>query len=266
MPQVSLLQCLISHNRGPSILMAAAAFGVESTPISPLATPRSMTEAQTPATTPSPSDASHSAASAAKNKRVSGLVSQYLDKVVKEPLPGDSVGRRSNSSPNYTKLTFTPKPSPMNTRQINSQTMSLPEVDDTILPDIGSIRAKFEQTARRSSDSTGFEFGEAFRQRQRFSLLVEKENKKDAKSSMRGFDEMMLSPGRSDSGEVDSSSIEKTFVFHGSSDQEIELHDGTCKVDYTNKEYRTYVFVVHRTRGKSFSSFIWRVQSSFCGH
>jgi hypothetical protein len=143
--------------------------------------------------------------------------------------------------------------------------MSLPVVDTTILPDMSSIRAKFEQTAR-SSDSSGFEFGEAFRQKQRFSLLVGKEQEKEARTSMRGFDELVVSQGKTATGEVDSSKIEKTFVFHGSSDQEIELHDGKCKVDYTNKEYSGYVFVIHRTRGKSFSSFIWRVESSFCGH
>jgi hypothetical protein len=267
MLQVSVLQCLNSLNSGPAIFLAAAAFGVEATPISPLATPVSMSEARTPISCTSPeaaSDASHSAASAAKNKRVSGLVSQYLDKVVKEPLPGDSLGRPHNASPTYTKLKFVPKPSPMNSRPIHSQIMALPEVDTTILPDIGSVRAKFEQTAR-SSDSSGFEFGEAFRQKQRFSLLVGKEKEKEARVSMRGFDEMIVSPARTSSGEVDTSKIEKSFVFHGLSDQEIELHDGKCKVDYTNKEYMGYVFVIHRTRGKSFSKFIWRVESSFCG-
>jgi hypothetical protein len=239
-----------------TLFFKADAFGGKSQAVSPLATPGGESEAETPVPDPMAvkldegtpgddrgSEASHSALSAAKNRRVSGLVSQYLDKVTKESLPGDSVKLESKPSPYLKKLTYSPNPSSATAR-------SNLEVETKELPDIGSIRARFEETSR-SSGSNVFEFGESFRQKQWFSLQVQKEQQKEAVVSMRGFDEMMVTTGIRGSGEVDTSNLEKTYIFQGKSKENLALHDGSCKVDYENIDYRGQVFVVHRTRGKS---------------
>jgi hypothetical protein len=78
---------------------------------------------------------------------------------------------------------------------------------------------------------------------------MEKTQAIEAVSAARGFDIMMLNAGKALMGEIDGSNLGKNFVFEGSSDDHVDLHDGTCKVDYQNTDYRSYVFMVHRTRG-----------------
>ena len=123
-------------------------------------------------------------------------------------------------------------------------------VDTDLLPDIGSLRAKFEKKAR-NSETNIFEFGEAFRQKQRDTNLAVREKTREAVTAMRGFDEMMFSPTKSACGEVDRSNIATAFVFEGASADFVALNDGTCKVDYENCIYRSQIFVVHRTKGKN---------------
>lgn len=185
-------------------------------------------------------DTSLTAFGAAKNKRVSSLVSKYMDNVSKEPLPGDALRLEPSSS---RSIDCSPNPSSITP----SSSMAL-NVDVKDLPKIGDIRAKFEDSSK-SSHSHELLFGEAFRQKQRFSLLAEKERKKEAKTKMHGasYDAVLLSQGKQATGEVDTSSIEKRFSFQ--TDQDPNLHDGSCKVDYLNETYQGMVFVVHRTRG-----------------
>ena len=107
---------------------------------------------------------------------------------------------------------------------------------------VGDIRTKFEDPANRSYSSQLI-FGEAFRHKQRVSLLADKKRKREAKNAMHGYDEMALDGGgMRNTGEVDTSSIEKTFSFQ-KSDQNDFRHDGTCK--YQNESYHSMVFVVH---------------------
>jgi hypothetical protein len=223
----------------------AGAFGGEPTAdVSPLASPNVDSVIQAPATPKT--EESATAFGAAKNKRVSGLLSKYMEKATKEALPGDSIKLQTPKSPHSRKLSFSPSPA---VTPINSRSLSLTNVDTNLLPDYGSIRAKFEDTAN-SSESNVFEFGEAFRQKQRFSQLIEKEKTKEAFTGMRGFNDMMFSQEKGGNGEIDDSNIGTTFVFEGTSADLVALHDGTCKVDYKSADYKGLVFVVHRTRGK----------------
>lgn len=185
-------------------------------------------------------DTSLTAFGAAKSKRVSPLVSQYMDNITKELLPGDAVKLESSSR----SIHYSPNPSPISTS--SPRTLDI-EVKD--LPKIGEIRAKFEDSSK-SSLSNELLFGEAFRQKQRFSLLADKERKKEARMKMHGasYDALLLAQGKQATGEVDSSSIEKSFSFQ-MSNEDVALHDGSCKVDYQNEKYQGMVFVVHRTRG-----------------
>ncbi len=199
------------------------------------------TEVETPHSTESrsleedsKSDTSLTAFGAAKSKRVSNLVSKYMDNVTKDPLPGDSIKLESSSK----SLSFSPTPSPVTPK---------PTVNLQDLPKIEDIRAKFEDSAK-SSHSNVFEFGEAFRQKQRFSLLADKEKKKEAQMKLHGYDELILAKTNGATGEVDTSNIEKTFSFQ-TSNEDVALHDGTCKIDYHNETYQGMVFVVHRSRG-----------------
>lgn len=191
---------------------------------------------------------SHSALSAVRTRRVSGRVSKYLETVTKEPLPGDAVKLVSTPSPTYTKPIRTPDAfsSPKTIRS-----MSVPNIDSN--KNVGSIRARFEKSSQTSA-SPVFEFGEAFRQKQRFSNLCEKEKESEAKTVMRGFDEKITHDGKAEVGEVDSSNLGKTFVFEGTTDETVALNAGICKVDYKTTSYEAGVFIIHRTRGKLFDS------------
>lgn len=196
---------------------------------------------------------------AAKNKRNSGLMTAYLDKVAHEPLPGDSVP--ISPSPRNNKQEFSPtsSPSPSYLKLKEMQTVSLPSLDVPKTPkeespqekekrraSMQAIRQKFDETAKRSDKN--FEFGESFRQKQRNSILTDKQKKKEAEVSIKGFDAMVLSGGKTATGEVDTSNLMKTFVFETSTDN-FRLADGVCRVDYKNNQYEGYVFLVHRTRG-----------------
>lgn len=157
-----------------------------------------------------------------------------MENADRESLPGESAKLETSLK----SLSFSPKPSPV-TPRVSIELQDLPKIDD--------IRAKFEGSAK-SSQPHVFEFGEAFRQKQRFSLLADREKKKEAQMKLHGYDELMLAKTNGASGEVDTSSIEKTFSFQ-TSNEDVSLHDGTCKVDYQNETYKGMVFVVHRTRG-----------------
>jgi hypothetical protein len=89
----------------------------------------------------------------------------------------------------------------------------------------------------------------SFRQKQRFTQLSDKEHAREAVIAMRGFDQVMYCGGKTATGEVDTRHIEKSFVFEGTAD-ELRLHNGSCLVDYKNTDFRSYVFLVHRTRGR----------------
>lgn len=74
-----------------------------------------------------------------------------------------------------------PDPSPI--RHSISATNFNPEV----LPKIGNIRARFEETSK-AADGQGLLFGEAFRQKQRFHQLADREQKIAAQINLRGYD------------------------------------------------------------------------------
>lgn len=248
----------------PSGMTFAAAFGKSPAPaVSPLASP--------PATAPSidlqqsvsPLDvqeshssnddtherqnsASHSALSASVNKRVSGLLSKYVETVAHEPLPGDAVPlvRTASNPSNLNPAMYSPTPSPMSLQAPRK----FLEIDAEKLPDVNSVKEMFENSSRHS-ESNEFEFGESFRQKKRFEQLSGKAQEREAKAALHGFDEKEMFQGRTASGEVDTSSLGKIFTFELSSNESISLSDGTCRVDYKNIDYKAMVFVVHRTRG-----------------
>jgi hypothetical protein len=123
------------------------------------------------------------------------------------------------------------------------------ETNDFSKPDVVSLREKFELSAR-SSASEKFAFGEAFREKQRDSVLGEKERLRDARESIHGFSEMLIHQGKTD-GSIDESHLQKIFAFEASPSKDkknTELLEGVCKV-LLDTEYKTGVFVVHRTRG-----------------
>ena len=132
-------------------------------------------------------------------------------------------------------------PSPSSARSTKSIT-SITKIEANLIPDLGSVRAKFEK-----SGSSSLVFGEAFRQQQRQSRLMAKEKAKEAVKNIRGFDEMVYSQEKVE-GEIDESHLNSTFTFEGASG-EVQLHGGTCKVKYEERDYQGLVFVVHRTRG-----------------
>jgi hypothetical protein len=254
-------------------LNVAKAFGgtTPDTPSPPPSTPGDSTTKKTPATpltidtigsnSSDTAESSHSANSAAKNKKVSGLMNAYLDKVTVEPKPGDSVENwiSASSSPRARQLEFSPTHSPSYLKLLEAKSLSVPCIDSNGEEEteevvakrrasIAAIRAKLDETAKKSP-AAGFEFGEAFRQKQRFSQLSDKERAREAVTAIRGFDQVMYCGGRTASGEVDTSHIEKSFVFEGTA-EELRLHNGSCLVDYKNTDFRSYVFLVHRTRGR----------------
>ena len=204
--------------------------------------------------------------------KVSAKVNAYIDKVAATPLPGDMIrdtGRRlSNPSPQARKLSFSPLESPSYVpRSVQSNRLSLPQIDPKLLPPLASkdvqankpnpeeykdkiksIRETFEKKSL-SAGGSSLVFGEAFREKQRSETLTGKQKVKEAVSNLRGFDQVLLEQGKSAMGEVDTSSLGKTFVFEGMSE---EQHMGSSLVDFQNIEYSGYVFLVHRTRGKGF--------------
>ena len=202
--------------------------------------------------------------------KVSAKVNAYIDKVATTPLPGDRIkdqGRRlSNPSPQARKLSFSPLESPSYVpRSVQSNRLSLPQIDPKLLPPLASkdtqankpnpeeykdkiksIRETFEKKSL-SAGGSSLVFGEAFREKQRSETLTGKQKAKEAVSNLRGFDQVMFEQGKSAMGEVDTSSLGKTFVFEGMSEDQ---HVGIPLVDFQNIEYAGYVFLVHRTRGK----------------
>jgi hypothetical protein len=187
---------------------------------------------------------SHSALSASKNKKASGLISKYQEKVAHETLPGDAVPLRSLSQKSNS---YSSDVSP-GTARILQQKAVTTFVELNSLPDMHSVRAKFEKSARKSPHGN-FEFGESFRQKQRIDQLSEKEREEEAKVAIRGFNEKILNEGRTASGEIDTSNLPKSFTFDMSSTGSIMPNDGVCRVDYINADFRAKVFVVHKTRG-----------------
>jgi len=193
-----------------------------------------------PLSTPN-SAASHSALSAARNKKASGLIFKYEEKTAHSPLPGDSIPIKSAKGP-----AFSPSISPGSERIIKKK-LAATTVELAHLPSMNSVRQKFEKSARKSGGS--FEFGESFRLKKRHEQLSEKERKDEAKISIRGFNEKLMNEGRALSGEIDTSNLPKSFTFEISSHGSITPNDGVCRVDYKSADFQAMVFVVHRTRG-----------------
>ena len=194
-----------------------------------------------PQLTPNNSTSSHSALSAARNKKASSLISTYEDNVAHSSLPGDSILIKKVKGPEFSSTV-----SPGSERIIKKKTEAT-TVELAQLPDMNSIRQKFEESAGKSSGS--FEFGESFRQKKRHEQLSEKESKEEAKVSIQGFNEKEINQGRTASGEIDTSSLPKSFTFELSHGSSITPNDGVCRVDYSTTDFRALVFVVHRTRG-----------------
>lgn len=171
-----------------SLNVAAAFGGVPEATTSAPSTPKDTIGIKTPATAPltvdtSGSDgssdnaeSSHSAPSAARNKRVSGLMNAYLDKVTTEPKPGDSVENWINSSvsPRARKLDYSPSHSTNYLKLLEAKSLAVPCIDGVDFKheeeteeevtkrraSIAAIRAKLDETAKKSP-LVGFEFGEA---------------------------------------------------------------------------------------------------------
>mmetsp|Transcript_19578 Transcript_19578/g.45627 ORF Transcript_19578/g.45627 Transcript_19578/m.45627 type:complete len:942 (+) Transcript_19578:176-3001(+) len=184
---------------------------------------------------------SHSALSASRNKKASDLISKYKDTVSHEALPGDSVPIRS-SKKEHVFATISP-----GTARILQKKAETTSVELDSLPNLNSVRAKFEKSSRKSSGS--FEFGESYRQKKRYEQLSEKEKEEEAKVTMRGFNEKILTGGKSASGEIDTSNLPKSYTFDMSTNAAIVPNDGICRVDYMNADFRSQVFIVHPTRG-----------------
>lgn len=185
---------------------------------------------------------SHSALSASKKKRASGLISRYQEKVAHELLPGDSVPIRSSSYKGYKFANVSP-----GTAKILQEKAAKSFVELNSLPDMNAVRAKFEKSSRKSGGK--FEFGETFRQKQRHEQLSEKEREEEAKVNIRGFNEKVLNNGKTATAEIDTSNLPKSFTFDMSTSAPLFPNDGVCRVDYINADFRAKVFVVHKTRG-----------------
>ena len=245
-----------SQGESPSSLSFAQAFSSKKLPprvspssgmVTPTPSLRSVVSAEEVASIPdsqlSPnSTASHSASSAARNKKASGLISNYEEKVSHEALPGDSVPIRSAKGP------FSPSISPGSDHTIRRK-MAATTVELGHLPNLNSVREKFEKSSQKSCGSFEYEYGESFRQKKRNEQLSEKERKEEAKVAMRGFNEKELNQGRTATGEIDTSSLPKSFTFEMASFGSIIPIDGVCRVDYKSVDFQAMVFVVHRTRG-----------------
>jgi len=185
---------------------------------------------------------SHSALSASKNKRASGLISKYQEKVAHEDLPGDSVPIRSSSYKGYKFANVSP-----GTAKILQEKSAKSFVELNSLPDMNSVRAKFEKSSRKSGGK--FEFGETFRQKQRHEQLSVKEREEEAKVNIKGFNEKVLNNGKTATAEIDTSNLPKSFTFDMSTSAPLFPNDGVCRVDYINADFRAKIFVVHKTRG-----------------
>ena len=250
-----------SSKATPRGMTFAQAFGKDSPPaVSPLATPASTMDVSTanempldvePQLSTKSERSSHSALSASMNKKVSGLMSKYMEEVAHEPKPGDAIPlrRRSPEPSPSNSFSYASQDTPLSAQSIKHK-MAVTEVELSQLPKIDSVREKFESSSRSTGSSQVFEFGESFRQKKRFEQLSDREKELEAKAAMRGFNEKDLFPGRSASGEVDSSSLSKTYTFEMSTNASMDAPpDGKCRVNYKNADYTAMVFVVHRTRG-----------------
>jgi hypothetical protein len=160
-------------------------------------------------------------------------------------IEGVDTGR--NDSPARSSQAMT-EPSP----HLISRTIC-PDIDTTFLPRVGSIREKFELSAH-DSESNEFAFGDAFLEKQREYRLDQKRKLKEARDSIHGFDEMMIHQGKSPESMIDKSPMQKTFAFEGSMPDDVESKDGVCQVQFIDMEYKTGIFVVHRTRGRYLNS------------
>jgi 8-oxo-dGTP pyrophosphatase MutT (NUDIX family) len=247
-------------NSTPHGLTFAQAFGSSPVPpVSPLDTPASVNrdsvQELTPAMEPLPSvkstGSSHSALSASKNKKVQSLMSKYMEEVAHEPLPGDAIPihRRSMEQSPAHSLSNASQDTPLSAQSIKKK-IAVTEVELAQLPNITSVRSKFETSSRSDGPDHVFEFGESFRQKKRFEQLSDKERQREAKVALHGFNESDLHPGKVASGEIDTSSLGNVFTFEMSANASMDLPpDGTCRVDYKKADYTAMVFVVHRTRG-----------------
>jgi hypothetical protein len=137
-----------------------------------------------------------------------------------------------------------------------------PDIDTTFLPRVGSIREKFELSAH-DSESSEFAFGDAFLEKQREYRLDQKRKLKEARDSIHGFDEMMIHQGKSPESIIDKSPMQKTFAFEGMPDDG-ESKDGVFQVQFIDMEYKTGIFVVHRTRGRYLNSALVSFSEDLC--
>mmetsp|Transcript_9740 Transcript_9740/g.23582 ORF Transcript_9740/g.23582 Transcript_9740/m.23582 type:complete len:912 (-) Transcript_9740:50-2785(-) len=190
---------------------------------------------------------SHSALSASRNRKASGLISKYQEKVAHEPKPGDSMPIRSSSTHSRSGSFSMHSAHSSAPEQIMKQSIDTESVESEHLPDMKSVRAMFEKTAQNSTKN--FEFGESFRQKQRFDQLSDKQRGEEAKVLMRGFNEKDLNEGRTASAEIDTSNLPKSFTFEMCSPTGIVPNDGVCRVDYKAADYFAKVFVLHKTKG-----------------
>ena len=232
---------------GVSFAQAFSTSPLPATMNPPLVSPRSTSNAsvsssgsfqESNADTPT----SHSALSASKNKKASGLISKYQEKIAHEALPGDSVPIRKPSP----KGNFLSNMSPGTARMLQQKSAKA-FVELNSLPDMNSVRAKFEKSSLKSD--ANFEFGETFRQKKRHEQLSGKEQEVEAKVAIRGFNEKILNNGKTATAEIDTSSLPKSFTFDMANAAPLFPNDGICRVDYTNADFRAKVFVVHKTRG-----------------
>jgi hypothetical protein len=173
-----------------------------------------------------------------------------MEEVAHEPLPGDAIPLRRRSTDTedsgrrFSRSNSQETPSSV----CSKEKKALTEVELSSLPKISSVRDMFESSSRSSGSAPVFEFGESFRQKKRFEQLSEKERELEAKAAMRGFNEKDLFGGKTAEGEIDTSSLGRTFTFE-MSPHSVVLPDGICRVLYKKANYRAMVFVVHRTRG-----------------
>jgi 8-oxo-dGTP pyrophosphatase MutT (NUDIX family) len=242
----------------PRGLTFAQAFGSSpvTTPVSPLVTPASVNgdiveespQAMEPIPSTKSSGSSHSALSASKNKKVQTLMSKYMEEVAHEPLPGDAIPIHRRGT-DQSLSTNTSQDTPLSAQSIREK-IAVTEEELAQLPNIKSVRNKFESSSKGSGAEHVFEFGESFRQKKRFEHLSEKERQREAKVALHGFNESDLYPGKVASGEIDTSSLGNVFTFEMITNASMDLPpDGTCRVDYKEADYTAKVFVVHRTKG-----------------
>lgn len=197
------------------------------------------------------SNHSRTAVEAQNRKKSNDRLTTYVESAKKKSLPGDCVesrGHNKSKSSNPSKKSDTSRSTDKAASKPEKSPLS-ESVDTEALPELTSIRDRFENNSRKS-ESNFFEFGEAFREKQKHQHMTVKEKEKEAIVAMHGFDEKIVTQGKTATGEVDTSHLEKSFSPQNSADETIVLNCATCKVDYKQRDYRVMVFLIHRQRGK----------------